>query len=135
VPCHFLRVADGQDRRSSSPIRLFSSLRASRRWYPPAREIATGVPDRIDSYLRAGEQGDWRALDALVNRVYGKATEHIVTEAAKPQWKVDMDKLSLEELEELINRQRAEHLRAVEDEVLRRTIEDEEAPRTPLRTS
>jgi hypothetical protein len=36
-----------------------------------------------------------------------------------------MDKLSLEELEELTKRQRAEHLRAVEDEVLRRTIEDE----------
>ncbi len=36
-----------------------------------------------------------------------------------------MDKLSLEELEELINRQRAEHLRAVEDEVLRRAVEDE----------
>jgi hypothetical protein len=36
-----------------------------------------------------------------------------------------MDKLSLEEVEERVRRQRAEHLRAVEDEVLRRAIEDE----------
>jgi hypothetical protein len=36
-----------------------------------------------------------------------------------------MDEMSIEQLEEFIKRQRAEHLRAVEDEVLRRNIEDE----------
>jgi hypothetical protein len=36
-----------------------------------------------------------------------------------------MDEMSIEQLEGFIKRQRAEHLRAVEDEVLRRAIEDE----------
>jgi hypothetical protein len=60
-----------------------------------------------------------------VNRVYGKATETIVTEPARAPWKREMDEMSIEQLEEFIKRQRAEHLRAVEDEVLRRAIEDE----------
>jgi hypothetical protein len=89
------------------------------------RKLEEKAEQIVDSYLRAGEQGDWRALDALVNRVYGKATETIVTEPARAPWEREMDEMSIEQLEEFIKHQRAEHLRAVEDEVLRRTIEDE----------
>jgi hypothetical protein len=38
----------------------------------------------VVTYLRAGEQ--WRALDALVNRVYGKPKETVVSEQAEPEW-------------------------------------------------
>src|SRR5205823_959421 len=38
-----------------------------------ARKLEDRAEEIVDAYLRAGvDQGDWRALDALVNRVYGK---------------------------------------------------------------
>jgi hypothetical protein len=97
-----------------------------------ARKLEERAEEIVDSYLRAGQQGDWRALDALVNRVYGKPTEHLVTEPPKPRWQQEMDELSLEELEALRDRYRTtERLKAVE----RRKAEPQGPPRPPLGSS
>jgi hypothetical protein len=32
--------------------------------------------DLADSFLTAARQGDWRAADALMNRIYGSRSKH-----------------------------------------------------------
>jgi hypothetical protein len=79
-----------------------------------ARKLEERAEEIVEAYLRAGQQGDWRALDALVNRVYGKPTERLVTEPPKPRWEQEMDELSLEELEALRAKYRTEPRKPVE---------------------
>jgi hypothetical protein len=62
----------------------------------------------VDSYLRAGEQGDWRALDALVNRVYGRPTERIEQVTGESEIKSALKQLSKEDLQAMVQQGRQE---------------------------
>jgi hypothetical protein len=62
----------------------------------------------VDSYLRAGEQGDWRALDALVNRVCGRPTERIEQVTGESEIKSALKQLSKEDLQAMVQQGRQE---------------------------
>jgi hypothetical protein len=50
-----------------------------------ARATEEHAGEIVAAYLAAGvERGDWRALDALVTRVYGKPVERVETVQADP---------------------------------------------------
>jgi hypothetical protein len=68
----------------------------------------------VDLLLKAAGAGEWRAVALMLDRVFGKPTEHVVTEARKSQVELAMDELSTEDLEALARQGR--HLRALEDE-------------------
>jgi hypothetical protein len=40
----------------------------------------------VEVYLQAMRNGDWRAVDALMNRIHGKPTETVVTHTP-PRWR------------------------------------------------
>src|SRR5262249_54568799 len=66
----------------------------------------------VTAYLAAGlEQGDWRALEALVSRVHGRPVEKVETQSV-----AEVKELSLTELRQLRARllQQYPELRAVE---------------------
>ena len=44
-----------------------------------AREVQAKAEDLAHSYVKAAQDGDWRAADALVTRVYGKPKETVET--------------------------------------------------------
>jgi hypothetical protein len=67
-----------------------------------ARKLEEKAEQIVDSYLRAGEQGDWRALDALVNRVYGRPTERIEQVAAESEVNSALKQLSTEDLQAMV---------------------------------
>jgi hypothetical protein len=87
----------------------------------------------VDAYLRAGvEQGDWRALDALVNRVYGKPKETVVTEEAESPAERALKQMSTDELETYLRgARRMGDMRAATPEerreLLRRWNDEDEA--------
>jgi hypothetical protein len=59
------------------------------------------------SFLKAAEEGDWRAADALMNRIYGKPEQAVVAQvAASPAVEV-IRSMSLDEKLELLGRLRA----------------------------
>jgi hypothetical protein len=60
----------------------------------------------VESYLRAGDQGDWRALDALVNRVSGKPKETVVSEQGDPDaaWKQELRDLPRDALYRIVHK-------------------------------
>jgi hypothetical protein len=65
-----------------------------------------------ESFLSAARRGDWRAADALMNRIYGKPEQAIVARVA-PSPAVDVIRsLSLDEKLELLQRLRAGELLA-----------------------
>jgi hypothetical protein len=56
------------------------------------------------SFLKAAEEGDWRAADALMNRIYGKPEQAVVAHvAASPAVEV-IRSMSLDEKLELLRR-------------------------------
>jgi hypothetical protein len=57
--------------------------------------------------LSSAREGDWRAADALITRVYGKPQEKL--ELSRQVDDFDLTKLSLEELREMRNRILSEH--------------------------
>jgi hypothetical protein len=57
--------------------------------------------------LASAQEGDWRAADALITRVYGKPQEKL--EVSRQVDEFDLSKLSLEELREMRNRVLSEH--------------------------
>jgi hypothetical protein len=58
------------------------------------------------SFLKAAEEGDWRAADALMNRIYGKPEQAVVAQvAASPAIEV-IRSMSLDEKLELLGRLR-----------------------------
>jgi hypothetical protein len=58
------------------------------------------------SFLKAAEEGDWRAADALMNRIYGKPEQAVVAHvAASPAVEV-IRSMTLEEKLELLHRLR-----------------------------
>jgi hypothetical protein len=52
--------------------------------------------DVVDLLIKAARRGEWRVVGLMLDRVFGRATEHIVTEPPKPRWQQEMDELSLE---------------------------------------
>ena len=59
-----------------------------------------------ESFLNAARDGDWRAADALMNRIYGKPEQALVAKVA-PSPALDLVRsLSLEEKLELLGRLR-----------------------------
>ena len=60
----------------------------------------------VQCFLASAREGDWRAADALITRVYGKPQEKL--EVSRPD-EFDLTKLSMEELHEMRNRILAEH--------------------------
>ena len=59
------------------------------------------------SFLKAAEEGDWRAADALMNRIYGKPEQAVVAHvAASPAVEV-IRSMSLDEKLEPLGRLRA----------------------------
>jgi hypothetical protein len=73
-----------------------------------AKKLEEKAEQIVDSYLRAGEQGDWRALDALVNRVYGRATERIEQVAGESEVDRALKQLSREDLQAMVQKGRQE---------------------------
>ena len=64
----------------------------------------------VGVYLKAIEGGDWRAAEALMNRIYGKPEEALVTRVDSNPVAEAVRKLSLEEKLELLQRLRAGEL-------------------------
>ena len=44
-----------------------------------ARAVDEHAEEIVQTYLDAGRQGDWRALDSLTMRVFGRPTERLET--------------------------------------------------------
>jgi hypothetical protein len=55
------------------------------------------------SFLKAAEEGDWRAADALMNRIYGKPEETVRQVETNPALPV-LKSMSLDEKLELLRR-------------------------------
>jgi hypothetical protein len=59
-----------------------------------------GAPAIVSAYLAAGlEQGDWRALEALVSRVHGRPVERVEKRESG-----EVEAMSLDELRQLRDR-------------------------------
>jgi hypothetical protein len=66
----------------------------------------------LEVYLRAMRGGDWRAAEALMNRIYGKPEQALIT-VAPPNPAVEMIRsLSLDEKLEMLRRLQGGELRA-----------------------
>jgi hypothetical protein len=57
-----------------------------------------------ESFLSAARNGDWRAAEALMNRIYGKPEQALVTHVAPSPALELVRSLSLEEKPELLRR-------------------------------
>jgi hypothetical protein len=115
-------------------------------WGWTAKKLEERAEEIVNAYLRAGvEGGDWRALDALVNRVYGRPKETFAVEQENPV-RADLLRFSPEERMQMLValREKGKALQAGEanvaksaprenlldlnrDEVLRRRKEAKEA--------
>jgi hypothetical protein len=58
----------------------------------------------LEVYLEAMRGGDWRAAEALMNRIYGKPTETVVTHTPVSPEKAVLASMTLEEKLELLRR-------------------------------
>ena len=71
-----------------------------------ARIVEENGRDLAESFLSAARNGDWRAAEALMNRIYGKPEQSLVARVP-PNPAVEMIRsLSLEEKLELLRRLR-----------------------------
>jgi hypothetical protein len=79
-----------------------------------ADKVEEHAEELVNLMLEAARRGEWRVVSQMLDRVFGKPTEHLVTESPKPRWEQEMDALSLEELEALRAKYRAEPREPVE---------------------
>jgi hypothetical protein len=70
-----------------------------------AKLVEENGRELAESFLTAARQGDWRAADALMNRIYGKPDETVRTVEANPATAV-LKSMSLDEKLELLARLR-----------------------------
>jgi hypothetical protein len=70
-----------------------------------ARIVEENGRELAESFLSAARRGDWRAADALMNRIYGKPDETVRQVDANPVTAV-LRSMSLEEKLELLERLR-----------------------------
>jgi hypothetical protein len=68
-----------------------------------ARIVEENGRDLAESFLKAAREGDWRAADALMNRIYGKPEETVRQVEVNPATAV-LKSMSLEEKLELLAR-------------------------------
>ncbi len=116
-------VVEGSARSTShSALQAWSDPFQGGGWYPSdgslivgvsratgsARKLEEKAEQIVDSYLRAGEQGDWRALDALVNRVYGRPTERIEQVTGESEIMSALKQLSKKDLQAMVQQGRQE---------------------------
>jgi hypothetical protein len=63
-------------------------------------------------------------LDALVNRVYGKPKETLVSEKAEPEWKRQLDDFSTDALTRIIRKNNPEVIRQMEENGTIKRVDD-----------
>jgi len=68
-----------------------------------ARIVEENGRDLAESFLKAAREGDWRAADALMNRIYGEPEETVRQVEVNPATAV-LKSMSLEEKLELLAR-------------------------------
>jgi hypothetical protein len=68
-----------------------------------ARIVEENGRDLAESFLKAAREGDWRAADALMNRIYGKPEETVRQVEVNPATAV-LKSMSLDEKLELLRR-------------------------------
>jgi hypothetical protein len=56
-----------------------------------------------ESFLNAAKNGDWRAAEALMSRIYGKPTETVVTHTPVSPERAVLSSMTLEEKLELLD--------------------------------
>src|SRR4026207_572132 len=72
-----------------------------------AKLVEENGRELAEAFLTAAKRGDWRAAEALMNRIYGKPEQAVVAHvAASPAVEV-LRSMSLEEKLELLGRLRA----------------------------
>jgi hypothetical protein len=57
----------------------------------------------LEGYLQAMRNGDWRAAEALMSRIYGKPTETVVTHTPTSPERAVLASMTLEEKLELLH--------------------------------
>lgn len=89
---------------------------------PCAVEVARSpIPENgrelAESFLKAARDGDWRAAEALMSRIYGKPTERVENATAEPETVKRLREMSREERTAwLLELERRRELRLVSDE-------------------
>jgi hypothetical protein len=68
-----------------------------------ARIVEENGRDLAESFLKAAREGDWRAADAVMNRIYGEPEETVRQVEVNPATAV-LKSMSLEEKLELLAR-------------------------------
>jgi hypothetical protein len=72
-----------------------------------AKIVEENGRDLAESFLSAARSGDWRAAQALMDRIYGKPTEAVVNHAPIPPERAVLASMTLEEKLELLHRLQA----------------------------
>ena len=67
-----------------------------------ARIVEENGRDLAESFLKAAREGDWRAADAVMNRIYGEPEETVRQVEVNPATAV-LKSMSLEEKLELLH--------------------------------
>jgi hypothetical protein len=83
-------------RRKRAEIRQRSALD----W--AAHIVEQNGRELAESFLNAARNGDWRAAEALMSRIYGKPTETVVTHTPASPEKAVLSSMTLEEKLELL---------------------------------
>ena len=72
---------------------------------PDCPEPLTSPDEILDTYLEAIRNGDWRAAEALYDRVYGKSTQrHEVEASSGPIPQAELDTWSDEKIAERLKK-------------------------------
>jgi hypothetical protein len=69
-----------------------------------ARIVEENGRDLAESFLKAAREGDWRAADALMNRIYGKPEAAVVAHVPPNPALPVLKSMSLDEKLELLRR-------------------------------
>jgi hypothetical protein len=69
-----------------------------------AKLVEENGRELAESFLRAARNGDWRAAEALMNRIYGRPEQALVADTAPSPALELVRSLSLEEKLELLRR-------------------------------
>jgi hypothetical protein len=106
-----------------APLRGDYARRSHTGW--TAKKLEERAEEIVDAYLRAGvDQGDWRALDALVNRVYEKPKETVVSEQTVPEWERQLDDFSTDALTRIVHKDNPEAIRRMEENGTLKRVDD-----------
>jgi hypothetical protein len=62
-----------------------------------AKIVEENGRELAESFLKAARDGDWRAAEALMSRIYGKPTERVENATAEPETVKRLREMSREE--------------------------------------